>query len=85
MSDEKIIVSQEELAPLFAAQNEFDELTKRLGILEFQNMMLGEQLEQTRLELKKLDAERVATMTALQEKYGVGTIDVQTGEFTPAQ
>jgi len=70
-----IKLQEEELQNLKSSQNQISQLTYGLGQLEVQKANLITQLGQTQTELNKLGKD-------LQEKYGEGSIDLETGELT---
>jgi|14_taG_2_1085336.scaffolds.fasta_scaffold207946_2 predicted nuclease with TOPRIM domain len=71
----KIKLSKEELQKLQELQSEGNQLIFSLGQLETQKMSIFSQIEKIQKERDILGAE-------LQEKYGDGNINIETGEFT---
>lgn len=79
---EQIFLTQEELQQVKDFQIQNDNLTVRFGALEFQiqNLILNKQNV-----IKELEDLRVLQTTfgkELQAKYGEGSINIETGEFT---
>lgn len=79
---EQIFLTQEELQQIKDFQTLNDNLTVRFGALEYQiqNLMLNKQSV-----IKELEDLRVSQSTFsqdLQTKYGDGSINIETGEFT---
>lgn len=71
----KIKLSKEELQKLQELQSEGNQLIFSLGQLETQKISIFSQIEKIQKERDILGAE-------LQEKYGDGNINIETGEFT---
>jgi len=71
----KIKLSKEELQKWQELQSEGNQLIFSLGQLETQKMSIFSQIEKIQKERDILGAE-------LQEKYGDGNINIETGEFT---
>ena len=83
--------TDEELKSINELQQKYAQTTDAFGRLRVQRVIMNQQLEQlddaeARLEndytdLQKSEQELV---TSLNEKYGAGSLDINTGEFTPA-
>tara|TARA_R100000908_G_C3751114_1_gene145699 strand:- start:797 stop:1075 length:279 start_codon:yes stop_codon:yes gene_type:complete len=89
---EQIKFTDEEMNNIKQVQELYREKTAMFGQLSFQKFQLERQLEtaqQAEAALKKeiidLEQEERALVKTLNEKYGAGTLDPQTGEFKPAQ
>ena len=61
-----------------------------LGQVELQILLVNEELEKLQeakstlhVQFKNLQAEEVELVNKLNEKYGKGTVDINTGEFVP--
>jgi len=70
-----IKLQEEELQNIKGAQTRITQLIYGLGQLEVQKTNVLTQLEEAQLEQNKLGKE-------LQEKYGEGNINLETGEIT---
>tara|TARA_R100000030_G_scaffold32123_1_gene23694 strand:- start:180 stop:458 length:279 start_codon:yes stop_codon:yes gene_type:complete len=89
---EAIKFTEEEMNKIKEVQEEYRQKTAVFGTLCFQKFQLERQLEtadKAEIELKKeiidLEQQERALVKELNEKYGAGTLDPQTGEFKPAQ
>lgn len=71
-------LTQEELEQLNKSQLQINQIVVSLGQLEIQKSNLLKQLDTIQEENKTLGQ-------TLQEKYGDGNIDLEKGEFTPAE
>ena len=89
MSDNKQL-TPEELQSVKDLQKQYNKFVFELGSIEAQlqnilaNKALAETEKNTILEdLKKLGDRERELISTLQEKYGVGNINPETGEITP--
>jgi len=76
------ILSQEELSKLKWLQEKNLELNAKLGSIEYQvqNLLLDKQ--EVVKELEGYRVKQTQISQELQEKYGDGYINIETGEFT---
>jgi hypothetical protein len=79
---EKQILSQEELSKLKWLQEKNLELNAKLGSIEYQvqNLLLDKQ--EVVKELEGYRVRQTQISQELQDKYGDGYINIETGEFT---
>ena len=78
----KIKLSEAELEVLRGYQQKQNHITFQLGNIDIQNAILEGQRSQILDELANLQEESNKSAKELQEKYGDGNIDLETGEFT---
>jgi hypothetical protein len=85
-------LTQEEIQQIKELQQKYDQTVFELGSLEAQIIVLNAQIDKLNEEKRNLvsDLNTVGKkeselVKSLQEKYGTGSIDVETGEVTPAQ
>ena len=83
MSEVKL--TQEELQSIRAIAEQETATVTQLGNVEFQLNALKNQKELILNSIKELGDKRIDNMNSLQEKYGLGTINIDTGEFTPTE
>jgi len=78
---EKKVLTQEELQEIKAIQTENTSVVSQFGELEvvMQNLLLRK--EELVNKFKELKNREVVIGNTLQEKYGNGNIDLETGEF----
>lgn len=81
-------LSQEELDELKSIQTKYLELTAQLGQIHLEKMSLTIALTGMDDELSKLQAvylelkeEETKIQNAFTKKYGIGTVNLETGEF----
>mgnify|MGYP001209562449 FL=1 len=83
MSKKEIIkLSEEELTILKGYQKKQNQITFNLGNVDIQKAILEGQRSQILENLANLQEESNKTAKKLQDKYGDGNIDLETGEFT---
>ena len=75
---EKIKLQKKEVERLKQIQTKANEIIFTLGNLEAQKLAIVPQLEEAQKERDKLGKE-------LQDKYGNGNIDLETGTFTKSE
>jgi len=82
--------TQEELNNLTAVQNDYQNIQNEFGTLRIRRLQIEQTLEsidRREVELEGLYnqvRENETTLAkTLQDKYGPGNLDTQTGEFTP--
>ncbi len=99
MADEAKVVessemkfTDEELQSLQDLQNGYQEKQANLGQLSVQRILLNQQLEALEARQVELESEYEAVqqqerdlVQKLNEKYGPGQLDPQTGVFTPTE
>jgi len=89
---EKIKFNDEELKQLESLQNDYSQKQVELGQVHVQRLLLNQQLaelqnrqseiEQQYIEIQGREKQMV---DMLNEKYGAGQLDPETGVFTPAK
>ena len=89
---DQIKFTEEEMDKIKEVQQEYQQKTAVFGQLSYQIFQLERQLETAagaEVALKKeiidLEQQERALVKELNDKYGAGTLDPQTGEFKPAQ
>ncbi len=77
-----IKLSEEELKTLRDYQKKQNQITFNLGNVDIQKAILEGQRSQILDNLASLQEKSNKTAKELQDKYGEGNIDLETGEFT---
>lgn len=80
---EKKVLTQEELQEVKDLQIGNSDLISQFGELEVVIQNLSLKKEELIAKLKELKDKEVKIGQILQEKYGDGNIDIETGEFIP--
>ena len=78
---EKKVLTQEELQEVKDLQIENSNLISQFGELEVVIQNLSLRKEELIVKLKELKDKEVKIGQTLQDKYGDGNIDIETGEF----
>lgn len=73
----------EEVEKLQAIQQKYNAVVTELGNIEFAKINLESRKEEVLTFLSELKSEEQALGKELNEKYGVGSINLEKGEFTP--
>ena len=89
---EKIKFSDEELKDLEQLQNDYSQKQVELGQVHVQRLLLNQQIEELQNKQSALEQEYIQIqgrekqlVDALNQKYGPGQLDPETGVFTPAK
>mgnify|MGYP003140715486 FL=1 len=75
--------TEEELSLLKELQGRMDQLIIGLGQVSINKKALDERETQLTDTLKQIKAEETSLAQRLSKKYGKGTLDIESGEFTP--
>ena len=78
-----ISFSQEELNELKVLKEKLSQLAIDLGGLSIQKIRLEEREKSLKQTLLDLERQEATIATKLTEKYGKGSINLETGTFTP--
>jgi hypothetical protein len=76
-------LTPEELEQLVSLQNQFTKLSREIGLLYIQKKLITDQFQILENHISTLDETRNAFIGDLQTKYGIGTVDINTGIITP--
>lgn len=80
---EKKVLTEEEINKLKELKQQFKDLTDLAGETEVQIMNLQIRKEQLKFNLQNLQQQELVLAKELEEKYGEGTISLESGEFLP--
>ena len=83
--NEKKVLSQEEISELKELQTTFKNLTEVSGVVEMQNYNIQIKKEQLKSSLQELQRKESDLAKKLEDKYGQGSISLETGEFLPSK
>ena len=79
---ETVKLEEQELNQLKSIQTKYQETIISLGYAEYQLKIATEQKESVMVNLNKIDLEQKDYLKTLEDKYGEGSINLETGEFT---
>ena len=77
--------SQQEINDIKNLKTEINKLTVQFGQLCIQKYKLEEKEIQLKNKMKNLEEQESSIAKTLTSKYGKGSIDLETGTFTPAE
>ena len=77
--------TEEELKSLQELQKQMDKLTISFGQISVQKEILTSQENMLKNSLAQLKTKEAETAKALSDKYGKGTLDIESGEFTAVE
>ena len=80
---EKKVLTEEEVSNLKKLKQEFQDLTDVAGKVEIQIMNLEIQKQTIKANLLQIQQKEQVLAKELEEKYGNGTISLESGEFLP--
>ncbi len=82
--------TEEELKSITDIRDGNSRIVSDLGQVELQVFMVTEELEKLeemksklQIQFKNLQVQESELISQLNEKYGIGTVDINTGEFIP--
>lgn len=76
-------LSNEEIKEVSELKTTYSQIVESLGTLEIQLINLNLKKEELKVELLKVQNKEIEIAKNLEEKYGSGTISLETGEFSP--
>jgi len=76
-------LTKEELDRIEGLKKNKDNFLIELGQIKYNEILLNERNENVLSFLQKLKEQEVSVMKSLEDKYGKGTVNVETGEFIP--
>jgi hypothetical protein len=82
---EKKVLSEEEFGKVKKLRENFSNLTVVAGNVEIQIMNLELEKENIKSTLQQLQQQEQVIVKELEEKYGKGTISLETKEFLPTE
>ena len=77
--------TEEELTTLKTIQSKSQEATLKCGQLYLSKLRLEAQEKFLQNQIQELEQQEATIAKQLTEKYGKGTIDIESGEFTPVE
>ena len=81
---EDIKFTDEELKSIEEIRTSYAEITNRFGQITLTEYNLKKQKEQAHADFETVRGEEQKVLNAITEKYGPGTLDPNTGVFTPS-
>ncbi len=80
---EKKVLTEDEISNIKALKEQFKKLTEVIGETEVQIMNLEFRKEQLKINFQQIQQEEATLAKKLEDKYGEGSISLESGEFLP--
>jgi len=77
--------TEEEIKSLRSFQSRMEQVVIQLGRVHLSKIKLNEQEDMLKNEVKKIEKEEQELAQTLTNKYGKGSLDIETGTFTPSE
>ena len=78
-------ITEQEIEKVKGLRVKFDQLVNTIGQVEVQLYNLQEQKKELQMSLLNIQQEELTLAKELEEKYGKGTVSLDTGEFSPTE
>ena len=75
--------TEEEINTLKSFQSRMEQVITSLGRVNYSRVKLDDQENVLKDEIKKIEKEEQELAQTLTNKYGKGSLDIETGTFTP--
>jgi|TARA_R110000824_G_scaffold82373_2_gene206433 hypothetical protein len=75
-------ITEAEIKKVTDLKIQYNQLIETIGSIEVQKMQLELQKEELKVSLLNIKKEEITVAQELEEKYGKGTISLDTGEFS---
>ena len=82
---EDIKFSEDELKQISEIRTAYAEITNRFGQIQLTKYNLQKQEEQAEIDFESVKVKEQEVLQGITEKYGPGTLDPNTGVFTPSK
>ena len=82
---EGIKFSDDELKSISEIRTAYAEITNRFGQIELTKYNLQKQVEQAEIDFESVKVKEQEILQSITKKYGPGTLDPNTGVFTPSK
>ena len=83
--EEKKVLLEEEINEITSLRKKYTDLTEVVGNIEMQIMTLNIQKDKIKEDLKILQNQEAVLAKKLEEKYGKGSISLESREFLPTE
>ena len=77
--------TEEEINTLKSFQSRMEQVITSLGRVNYSRIKLDDQENVLKDEIKKIEKEEQELAQTLTNKYGKGSLDIETGTFTPSE
>ena len=77
--------TEEEVNTLRSFQSKMEQIVTSLGRVHYSRIKLDDQENSLKKEIKNIEREEQELAQTLTNKYGKGSLDIETGTFTPSE
>ena len=77
--------SDDELKQISDIRTAYAEITNRFGQIQLTKYNLQKQVEQAEIDFESIKVKEQEVLQKITDKYGPGTLDPNTGVFTPSE
>ena len=85
MAKEDIKFSDDELKSISEIRTAYAEITNRFGQITLTKYNIQKQEEQAEIDFESIKVKEQEVLQKITDKYGPGTLDPNTGVFTPSK
>ena len=85
MAKEDIKFTDDESKSISEIRTAYAEITNRFGQIQLTRYNIQKQEEQAEIDFETVKVKEKEVLNAITEKYGPGTLDPNTGVFTPSE
>ena len=78
---EKTVLTKEEIQQLSSLQEQQNDFVIQLGQVEYQKLLLNKQENSIKQQIEIFEEKQTGLAQQLEEKYGKGTVNLESGEF----
>ena len=82
---EDIKFSEDELKQISEIRTAYAEITNRFGQIQLTKYNIQKQEEQAEIDFESVKVKEQEVLKGITDKYGPGTLDPNTGVFTPSK
>ena len=82
---EDIKFSDDELKQITEIRTNYAEITNRFGQIQLTKYNIQKQEEQAEIDFESVKVKEQEVLKGITDKYGPGTLDPNTGVFTPSE
>ncbi len=81
---EKTVLTKEEIEQLASLQEKQNDFVIQLGQVEYQMNILEKQKNSIKQQIETFEENQIQLARQLEEKYGQGSVNLESGEFVKA-
>ena len=78
---EKTVLTKEEIQQLSSLQEQQNDFVIQLGQVEYQKLLIKKEEDSIKQQIETFEKKQMETAQKLEEKYGRGTVNLESGEF----